>query len=153
MSPLHTRSIVLGSLFTVACHSHARRDPEAVPIVAPEAWSAAGETVGDHLPEQWWRDLDDPTLIGLIDQLVADNLGLKQAWSRLAQAKAAALGAGAGQLPSVEASATSTRARGYDPFGNAATANRHAVSVGASYEVDLWGRIDDLVDALSDEGR
>lgn len=100
-------------------------------------FSAPGK---DVLPDRWWLTFADPTLDRLIDSALSDNLSLQTAWDRLDQARAVARRAGAGLWPEIngEASGSTTRFQ-----TNSQTESRNDFSLGlsASYEVDLWGRI------------
>jgi NodT family efflux transporter outer membrane factor (OMF) lipoprotein len=97
---------------------------------------------GSDLQEgRWWLGLGDAQLAALIDEALSDSLQMEQAWARIEQADAMARQMGAGNWPQVNAEASAGRGRGYDPLGNPATANQYGISVGAAYEVDLWGRI------------
>jgi len=89
-----------------------------------------------------------------------NNLSLRAAWERLAQARALAQEAAATRLPSVDSSADAARSRGrtrYDAgFGkNTETVRSSQVALGAmaGYEVDLWGRVRATVDAARFELR
>ena len=110
----------------------------SIPTYQPQGqFSVPGEEV---LPDRWWLTFADPTLDQLIESALRDNLSLQTAWDRLDQARALARRAGAGLWPEVngEASGSRTRLR-----TNSQTESRNNFSLGlsASYEVDLWGRI------------
>ena len=51
------------------------------------AFAASGK---EPLPDKWWLSFEDPELARLIELALADNLDLKSAWDRLAQAEAVA---------------------------------------------------------------
>ena len=48
---------------------------------------------------RWWEEFNDPELTGLIEEALADNLTLKEAWSRLNQARTVAVQVGAALYP------------------------------------------------------
>src|ERR1700761_5995866 len=50
----------------------------------------------------WWKRFHDPTLAALVDKAIAGNTDLAQARARIIQSRAAALGADASLLPSVD---------------------------------------------------
>jgi len=106
-------------------------------------FSAPGEEV---LPDRWWLTFADPTLDYLIEKALNENLSLQTAWDRLDQARAVARRAGAGLWPEVngEAGGSTTRFR-----TNSQKESRNDFSLGlsASYEVDLWGKINSTQEA------
>ncbi|MEA2101997.1 MAG: efflux transporter outer membrane subunit [Thermodesulfobacteriota bacterium] len=92
----------------------------------------------------WWESFEDESLNALIEEALGANLDLKQAWARLDQARAIADEAGSRLMPQVSLDAGTTRSRTYVPGVSGATAERtrqHQIGIGASYEIDLWGRI------------
>lgn len=103
-------------------------------------FSSSGQ---EPLPEQWWRTFEDPTLDNLINQALAGNFSLQSAWDRVERARAVARKAGAAFVPQVdgELGLGTQRSR-----VNSRTDSSHSYSLGlaASYELDLWGRIDSI---------
>lgn len=82
----------------------------------------------------WWRGFSSTELDGLIATAQAGNLGLAAAEARVVQADARVRQAGAALLPSVGLGGDARRefsSRSGDSFG---------LSLGASYELDFWGR-------------
>lgn len=92
------------------------------------------------LPERWWLSFADPTLDRLAEQALSGNLSLQVAWDRLDQARAVARRAGADLWPQLngEAGASTTRLR---TGSQNESFNDFSLGLSASYEVDLWGRI------------
>ena len=78
------------------------------PVPVPASFSAAGAAPRQ---EKWWTAFRDPTLDRLIEQAVQDNLDLRVAWDRLAQARAVARRAGAPLYPSLTGEASVVRTR------------------------------------------
>ena len=81
----------------------------------------------------WWRGFSSPELDGLIATTQAGNLTLAAAEARVLQADARVRQAGAALLPTVDFGADARRefVSSSDAFG---------LSLGASYELDFWGR-------------
>jgi NodT family efflux transporter outer membrane factor (OMF) lipoprotein len=107
-------------------------------VIQPQGvFSATGQ---EQLPEQWWLTFEDPALDRLITQALADNLTLQSAWDRLDRARAVARKAGADFVPQLsgEVGASSTRSR---INSRTNSTESYSLSLAASYEVDLWGRI------------
>jgi NodT family efflux transporter outer membrane factor (OMF) lipoprotein len=81
----------------------------------------------------WWHGFQSPELDGLIATAQAGNLSLAAAEARVVQADARVRQAGASLLPTVGLSADASHS--FTPnFSNV------GLSLGASYEVDLWNR-------------
>ena len=116
------------------------------PVAVPKTFSATGTVAA---PAQWWTAFGDKQLDALMARAVAGNLDLPAAWDRLAQAEATARRAGADLVPSLTGDASASRTRARTRPGGGASANRFALGLTASYEVDLWGRVRSTRDAAA----
>ncbi len=110
----------------------------SVPVAAPPPqWQAALPHSGQLTDlARWWQQFDDPLLTQLIAAAQAVSPTLATAQSRIAQARAARVSAGAALGPAVNASASASRGR-QDlslPLGSSASAGLQAV-----WELDLFG--------------
>ncbi len=94
-------------------------------------------------PAQWWLEMDDERLNDLMVQVLAHNLDIDQAEARYQQAFALAKKAGAAAMPGLSLIGNANRAGNPGVFSRF-TGNNYKLSVAASYEVDFWGRIDNL---------
>lgn len=108
------------------------------PTDTPSAWTAPIPTDASTWPEAgWWRAFDS----GELDRLVADaqtqNLDLAIAATRILQAEAQVRSAGSALLPSVDLRAGASQSGQLKPSSNSQS---FSLSLGASYEVDFWGR-------------
>jgi outer membrane protein, multidrug efflux system len=92
---------------------------------------------------RWWEEFNDPDLNVLVKEALSDNLTLKEIWSRLVQARALAVQAGAALYPDLTGTAGADYARQRSDDGSAKTTSTEDYSLGvvSSYELDLWGRI------------
>lgn len=139
-----------GILFFICCVSYlfcscpAHRTGTATTALSlppsPEKFSKA------VLYKKWWERFNSPELNRLVEQVLSDNLNLKQAYARLDQAKAYAEQAGASRQPkiSMDAGAERRRSNISAPLSSKTIPsynNQYFSSVGASYEIDLWGRL------------
>lgn len=104
-------------------------------------------TLGDAVkapPERWWETFEDPELNALVDEALAANPTLQQAWARLQQARAVAVQAGSALYPdlTVNAGVGYSHLHG-EGSGALRTVGGDDYSLGAMsrYEVDLWGKI------------
>ena len=127
-------------------------------VAAPSAFKEAsfdGRTwksaePGDHLPRgPWWERFQDPLLNSLAAQVEVDNQSLKNTVAKYNQAAALVQSARAGYLPTVNLNGGTTRARnGTAGISSPAPTTTDSVSLSASnWELDLWGRIRNTVDA------
>lgn len=132
-----------------ACNPHRRIDVAHHPAEVPAQFTAGS---GALAKAPWWARFEDPGLTNLVDRLLGKNLDLAQSWARLAQARSRAGQANAGFWPTVDFSAQTSRSKTLIPaLGLTNTNNFFAASVSASYELDIWGRIDALDDAAKAE--
>ncbi|HEY8026079.1 MAG TPA: efflux transporter outer membrane subunit [Burkholderiaceae bacterium] len=124
--------------------------------IATDAWKDSPwqpAQPGDHLPRgSWWRIYGDPVLNGLEDRIEAANPSLASALARYDQANAYTGQLRAGLYPTVDAAAGLTQNRQSDnrPLRGANQPNvygANTIAVGANYEIDLWGRVRNLVAA------
>jgi NodT family efflux transporter outer membrane factor (OMF) lipoprotein len=113
---------------------------EESPITIPQAFSGGGEVAAES---QWWRAFEDPALDEAVDLALAGNLDLLAAWERVRAARAIVARESSARRPRVEARADA----GYERSTRTGDTWTAAAGLDASYEVDLWGRIDAAVDA------
>jgi NodT family efflux transporter outer membrane factor (OMF) lipoprotein len=99
----------------------------------------------------WWASYGDPQLAALIEKAQVANLDLAQAEARLRQADARARQAGAALLPTLDLNASVNSLYG-ETRGVSARETDYSAGLGASYELDFWGKNRDLANA-ADAGR
>jgi NodT family efflux transporter outer membrane factor (OMF) lipoprotein len=133
----------------------------AVPYERPQApqipeafkenadWKAAKPA--DHLSRgAWWEVFQDPQLNALEAQIDVSNLTLRIQQARFVQARAAIAINRSGRYPQVILAPQMTQG---DQSGNRPNATEHArvgdylLPVDFSYEVDVWGRVRQAVEA------
>lgn len=117
----------------------------------PEGWSdqdarALGTSPADAvLLVQWWGTFGDPLLTSFVERSIVANNDLAAAAGRLRSSRAAVRGAQAGLLPSIGASAGASRSQALT--SPAVGANNFSLGPDASWEIDLFGRLNGSVDA------
>ncbi len=139
--PLGKGGVVLLALFLTAC---AAPPPvhERPAVAVPAQFDAAGvtwlATKGEASPARsdWWKVFADPELDRLQERLTLDNQTLKQAQAAWRAARAALAQTDAARAPQLTANAASSRAR-----ASGAISGSHALGVTASWEIDLWDRL------------
>ena len=122
-------------LLITGCTTTPVRDPVAVQLPADFSGSGA-----DLLPEHWWESFGDTVLDQLIAQALAENFNLQSVWARLDQAAAVERITRSELYPSLDAEGSAGRSWSHNDRGT--TGNNYAIGAMASYELDLWGRID-----------
>ncbi|OUM00314.1 efflux transporter outer membrane subunit [Variovorax sp. JS1663] len=86
------------------------RPPEKVAAPAPAQWTTPLPH-GGSLSEltQWWRQLDDPLLVELVEAAQAASPNVASAAARIAEARASRVAAGAALAPNLGANVSATR--------------------------------------------
>ena len=108
----------------------------------PLQWNEATTAASAQLQRDWWRGFQSDELARLIDAAQAGSPTLAIAAERVQQAEIAVRSAGATLFPSVSVSGSSgARRADPGPGFDASTAKSSSVSLGVSYEIDLWGRL------------
>ncbi len=111
--------------------------PRAVVMNPPPQWYAPLPHNG-NLTElsQWWRQQGDPLLAQLIESAQAVSPSVASAQSRIEQARATRIAAGAALLPTLDATASVSRASAQPPLPMNTTSQ---VALQSSWEIDLFG--------------
>lgn len=132
--------------------------PDYVPPVTPVSsqWNNApakvsiahGETTNTQLAS-WWTTLNDQQLNEIIQRAVAGNLDIKQARSRVRQARAKRAVAVSAFFPTLDATGSAGRSKSSENAGSGSTANLYNLGFDASWELDLFGGTRRAVEAAS----
>jgi NodT family efflux transporter outer membrane factor (OMF) lipoprotein len=113
--------------------------PDYIPYTmeTPKGWfDAAGQNaVAEPNFVGWWTRFEDPMLTSLVERALKSNLDLKQAQSRIRQARAVKWGAEGGLWPSVDASGSATRSRA----STGVKSNLYQAGLDATWEMDIFG--------------
>lgn len=109
-------------------------------VEVPAQWSepAPGSLA---LQREWWRGFQSAELERLIAAAEASSPTLAIAAERVQQAEILVRSAGATLFPSVGIGGGTGAQRSDSPGVSARTSKSTSVSLGVSYEVDLWGRL------------
>lgn len=122
-------------------------------IKTPAAWHAplAGDMTAGQADRtslvRWWDALNDPALTALIETAVAGNLDLKQALSRVREARARRKGSQAGLFPVVDASGTAKKSRSSGDSGSGNSSDLYAAGFDAGWEIDVFGGVRRSIEA------
>ena len=148
-------SVPLVATLAACSFAPSYRTPDSPPPapVYKEAgdWQQAGP-LDDQARGAWWMLFQDPQLDALEAKVGSANQNLKAAFARLQEARAATRIARAGLFPTLSLGASAARARTsvYSPrfrTGQEPTLNNFDLQADLSYEVDLWGRVRNTVNA------
>jgi len=118
---------------------------EAQPLVSGIAAPITAAAVG-WPDSRWWESYGDPQLTALIEEALASSPTLDEAAARVRRAEAIAQQSRSRTLPSVDASAQAGVTQQSDNLGAPAGAGPQgvndtaSVSLGLSFDLDLWGR-------------
>lgn len=118
-----------------------QRVPE--PVELPVSFSRSGTM---DLEGRWWQSFNDKELNLLIEQALKENFSLQSSWDRLRQAKAQYEKSSASLFPAIEGEVSGTHSLDYIN-GTSDKTDQVLLGLSASYEVDLWGRIESGVEA------
>jgi NodT family efflux transporter outer membrane factor (OMF) lipoprotein len=150
----HTLSVVLIAIaVTLAGCAGVGPDYSPVEPQAPEAWNTTlqgGVNAEEPTPAdlaQWWTILHDPQLTSLEQRAVAGNLDLKEAQSRIREARAMRGISSSKYYPTVDAGAAATKSRSSENSGTGTTRELYAAGFDASWELDIFGGVRRSVEA------
>jgi multidrug efflux system outer membrane protein len=117
---------------------------------------ATADTSASIADIAWWRAFDDPALVALIREALADNVDLRIAAAQILQAQAQAAAARSPIFPQLSGQASASRSNLNAAF---ATTDSFAAALALSWELDLWGRYRSATEAAqaqllaTEEGR
>ena len=109
-------------------------------VVTPAAFKSAseGEKAMPVLAGTWWTLFADPEITRLAEKALKSNQDIRAAMARVDQARALTRAAEGDYYPQVALNPSAQRSR---TAGTGKTANRFALPLDASYEIDVWGRL------------
>ena len=118
------------------------------PVVhSPENFRFADDQATNSLGDlPWWQVFHDPALQNLIGIALTNNYDLKQAVARVEQARNQSVAANAAFFPQIGYGGDIGRGRNAlyntpSPSPISATLSSAQLTLGATWEIDLWGRI------------
>ncbi len=136
--------VSIAAILAVAGCSSTKPDAVATDFELPESFTSSSSVEPAQVQDKWWQAFDSDKLNSLVDEAMADNLTIEQAWARLRQARAAEMMTSAADKVKVDltAGAGTTRTRSETAAGDVEnTTDSYSLGLAASYELDLWDRI------------
>lgn len=151
--PLSSTALLLVGTLGACSFAPVYKTPDSVSAASAYKesgdWKAA-QPLDSESRGAWWTLFQDPQLDALETKVGDANQGLKAAFARLQQARAATRIARANLLPTLTAGSSATRSRtsidspkfprGAEPVGN-----NFDLEADLSYELDVWGRVRNAV--------
>lgn len=121
-------------------------------LEAPEAWTMPAPETAIAMPsdEAWWRQLKDPAVDFLAEAALNDSPSVAQAIARVDEARALLGTTSAQRIPSVDVNGNTTRGRSLNinsASGGTILSTQSGVGPGLSWEIDLFGRVRNSVEA------
>jgi NodT family efflux transporter outer membrane factor (OMF) lipoprotein len=128
----------------------------------PDEWNTRateGLAEGEASIQTWWTVFDDDALTSLIERARISNLTLREAMWRVEEARSLRGVVAGERAPQIDLSGTADRSEfsangplgDLVPEGSTEPGNLFDLGVGASWEIDLWGRIRRQVEAADAE--
>jgi len=106
----------------------------------PHAWKANAKT--GAVTNDWLKGFNDPVLNAIVAEAMANNLDLRQATDRVAIARQTLVVVGAQLLPQLNGQLGYKHTHDFgDESDVRHTFNHTVVSLGAAWELDVWGRL------------
>lgn len=120
--------------------------PEGAAVQPPPTWRTdPGLTA--RVRQDWWRLFGDPALDALVEHVLANNTDVALAAARVREARAQEALARSALYPSLDLGVGAARQRSIGPFGTPVESSALQPVFQAAYEVDLFGRLSDQVEA------
>lgn len=116
-------------------------------ISTPGSWLAVSSGQHGKISTGWLNDFDSPEMKKFVYEAVSNNPSLNASAARLRATREGTIGAYADLLPSVTASSSGSRSRSANEPGSSVSSSNYGLSLNASWEPDIWGRLRDLQQA------
>lgn len=119
----------------------------------PETFVYEEKDAQDTANTEWWKAYNDPVLDSLIGEALANNRDIKVAAANVERAAGVLTTTRSGLFPQVSYGGSATRSRATEngttpvPSSVSNPDNNYQALAGASWEIDLWGRIRRLTES------
>jgi multidrug efflux system outer membrane protein len=142
------RKIMILSLVAAAlCGCMIGPDYRRTAVDTPDSFRFGGKDARDAVNTEWWRQFRDPVLDGLIAEALTSNKNVKTAAANIEQAAGVVTQTRAPLFPQASYGVNASRQRASEsnaaplPKGVPNPFNSFQLFAGATWEIDLWGRI------------
>lgn len=97
-------------------------------------------------PGRWWEKFNNAELNRLVEEGLQANFDIRTAWARLRQLRATAVKSRADLFPKLDGVGSYKNSRsgndGTEGTKGSTSTDTHKLGLSASYEIDLWGKIE-----------
>lgn len=131
-------AIVIPAVLLAGCSSLTSEYVRPVLPNTPQ-WTESTGISNPVAAVQWWRSFGDPKLDTLVEAVLANNNDLFAANLRVRKALLQAELAGVAKVPQLIGTGNAQSTIPLSDLGG--TSNNFSLGLGASYEIDLWGRL------------
>ena len=139
---------ILSILFLTGCAKLVKTSSVTVAkTTTPSSWKAAAKGQHDRISTAWLSEFSSSAMTRLVNEAISNNPNLNAAAARLRASKLGTIGAKADLLPSLSVSGSSSRSRNGNGSSTRSIGDSYGLSLNASWEPDIWGRLRDLDDA------
>ncbi|KQN34805.1 RND transporter [Sphingomonas sp. Leaf407] len=143
---MNRRLPLIAMLALAGCTPPDRPPPAGAGVVAPPAWRTTLPATA-AIDARWWEGFGDPELARLVTAALANNPDIAIAAARVAEARAQEGVARAARFPTLDVGVGLTEQRALNALGRASTGTSLQPVFQSSYEIDLFGRISNQIDA------
>lgn len=145
---LFFRTLTMISAFSLTACVTVGPDYTPPALDVPESWNQDGalsrpETTASATGDisQWWRNLNDPLLSGLVVEALRASPDLRSAQAKLRESRARLAVAKAGRYPEVTASGSASRSQSSEDTGSGESRELFSAGFDASWELDVFGGV------------
>ena len=132
----------------IGCANSVKTDSQkTVSTKAPSSWAAAGKGSHGKISSGWLKEFQSPAMSRLVMEAVNNNPNLNATAARLRAARHGTIGPQAALMPRLNASTNASRSRNGNGNNLRSIGESYGLSLNASWEPDIWGRLRDLSDA------
>jgi multidrug efflux system outer membrane protein len=140
------RKIVLPALLLLFLNGCWSVGPDYVrpEVQTPESWRFEEKEVRDLANTAWWEQFNDPVLKALVSEGLAQNRDVRIATARVEEFFGRYFATRGDQFPFADVGASASRQQvsesGRFGAGGSNPYSQYEVSLGASWEIDFWGK-------------
>jgi multidrug efflux system outer membrane protein len=136
------RRLLMLALAALVCGCMVGPSYERPALDVPETYKEPASTDIAFANVPWWELFQDPVLVNLVEQALANNKDLGVAVARIEEAAATVNVVRANQFPFVDAAGSAGRLReSKELFPTAESRDDFFIGAAASFEIDLWGKL------------
>lgn len=149
-----------GMLWSMGCGSTGQT-PLRPAVSIPEQWSRGPNVQTDgqtavQPPTEWWKTFDDPELTGLMEQAAGQSTDVREALSKIREARYRLFQSRSSLFPAVDATGAMKKSGGGQSRGQTRTLavetdEMYSAGFDAAWEVDIFGRVRHSVKVLESD--